>query len=148
MTDIATFVKQFRRDVPRPEREAILAQHQHLADVVAMVATVPEAARPSLYLNALWLLAAKFLEAPDATSAAERDGLLWQLSELYGMPYGAVVRDMREMVSRLDADHRRWQQRARRRAGVTPGGNRGAMGKDFLSVAIGTVRRPVLADRH
>jgi hypothetical protein len=113
MSDVLVWIKAFRRSVPRLEREAILRQHRNLDDVVAQIGAVPAAHRSTLYLPALWTMAAKCLEAPDASTPAKREQLLKHLSELCAMPYRQVVGNMAEMVKKLDADHKKWKRRAR-----------------------------------
>jgi hypothetical protein len=47
-TDVASWVKSFRRSVDRPAREEILRQQQRLDDIVVQIAAVPESHRSAL----------------------------------------------------------------------------------------------------
>src|SRR5216683_4674580 len=96
------FLKRFRRETPRADREILIATLDVEASLGELEHT-PAARTPAAYLRLIYVLSARRLEAPGATPVAEREALRRRIAAIFDLAPLAVAGHLTRMQCRLRA---------------------------------------------
>jgi len=107
---VPRWLKRFRRAVPRAEREIVIATLD-VASLLSAFEQTADARTTDAYLRLIYVLSARRLEAPSATSVAERAALRARIAAIFGLTPLAVAGHLTRMQTRLRADQRTWDER-------------------------------------
>src|SRR5258708_18094793 len=104
------WLKKFRLGTPRADREILIATLDVGASLVELEHT-PAARTAAAYLRLIYVLSARRLEAPGATSVAERQALRRRIAATFHLAPLAAAGHLTRMDCRLRADQRTWDER-------------------------------------
>lgn len=107
---VPRWLKKFRRATPRADREILIATLD-VASLLSEFEQTTDARTADAYLRLIYVLSARQLEAPNATSGAEREVLRSRIGAIFGIAPLAVAGHLTRMQCRLRSDQRAWDGR-------------------------------------